>query len=110
MLFVTSFTTKGNTEIFFDSTVEERVATDVVDSVTAEGAGSLDVDDDSTFAAGNSPLNPFSFCCRRRLTVFAIVEVKEIKKREPNCLRERLPDVSTSRNMSAMYALFPLRS
>ena len=78
--------------------------------MTAAGDGSLAVDDDSTFAAGTFLLDPFSFCCIRRLTVFVFVEVKAITKREPNCLRERLPDASTSRNMSAMYALFPLRS
>ena len=77
---VTSFTTKGNTELFFDSSVEERVATDVVDSVTAAGVGSLAVDDDSTVAEGTLLLNPFSFYCSRRLTVFVFVEVKAIKK------------------------------
>ena len=78
--------------------------------MTAAGAGSLAVDDDSTVAAGTLLLNPFSFCCICRLTVFIFVEVKAIKKREPNFLRGPLPDDSASRNMSAMYALFPLRS
>ena len=78
---------------------------------TAEGADSSAVDDDSDAAAGTFILYPLSLRCIRRLTVFIFVEFKAIKNTcEPNRLRKRLPDASTSRTMLAMYAFFPLRS
>ena len=174
--FVTSFTNKSNTKLFFASCFEELVATDVVAAVTkavgasvggvdsdsgvvsfdvwlfffsrleervatavsdtsneaagasvgdvdyassvgsfdvggtAVSAGSLSFDYDAYVSVGTFLLDIFSFRCSRRLTVFIFVEVKAITKIcEPNLSRKRLPDASTSRNMLAMYAFFPLR-
>ena len=80
--FLSSFTTKGNNELFFASRFEERVATAIVDAVTetdrdsvggvdsadgvdsfdvggtAAGADSSAVDDDSDAAAGTFILYP----------------------------------------------------
>ena len=176
-MFVTSFTTKGSTELLFASCFEKRVAAAVVDAVTeaagdsvggvasdagvgsfdvwlffassfeehvatavddasdeaagasvgsvdsatgvgsfavgvtSAGAGFLDVDDDAAVSAGAFLLDPFSFRCSCRLTVFIFVEVEAITKIcEPNCSRKRMLDDSTSQPMSEIYSFFPLQS